>query len=221
MKTKKCYYCKRELAINMFDNSSKSKDGYASTCKECKIKKKEYYQKNKDEILEKCSDYRRTHKEEKAARDKKYAQAHKEQRRQYQKEYRESHKKINAEYQKQYRIKNKDRLDEYKKSPHNRYKTYKNNAKNKNRIFDFTEDEFVKMSKLPCVYCGEYSDTYNEEPFNGIDRIDSNLGYSADNCVPCCAICNRMKMDMDVDAWFNKMKQIANYCNYQVLTIQD
>lgn len=174
-------------------------------------KKREYYQEHKDEILLKSAEYRQTHKEQKAAADKKYAQEHKEQIQQYQKEYREEHKLSNAEYQKQYRIKNKDRLDEYKKSPHTRYKTYQRNAKTKDRNFDLSEDDFVEISKQPCIYCGEYSDTYNGEPFNGVDRVDSSLGYFIDNCVPCCATCNRMKLDLDINDWINKMKQIINH----------
>lgn len=176
-------------------------------------KKREYYQEHKEEILQKSAEYRETHKEQKAAADKKYAQEHKEKIQQYQKEYREEHKLSNAEYQKQYRIKNKDRLDEYKKAPHTRYKNYQRNAKTKDRNFDISEDEFVEISKLPCVYCGEYSDTYNGEPFSGVDRVDSNLGYSIDNCVPCCTTCNRMKLDLDVNDWIGKMKQIINHYN--------
>lgn len=176
-------------------------------------KKREYYQEHKDEILQKSAQYRATHKEQKAAADKKYAQEHKEQIQQYQKEYREEHKLSNAEYQKQYRIKNKDRLDEYKKSPHVRYTVYQRNAKTKDRNFDISEDEFIKISKQPCVYCGEYSDTYDGEPFSGVDRVDSNLGYSIDNCVSCCATCNRMKLDLDVNDWIGKMKQIINHYN--------
>lgn len=217
METKKCICCKKELSVNMFDLSSKNADGYESTCKECKIKKREYYERNKEKILKRCAEYTALHKEEKAARDRKYAQEHKEEKQQYQKEYRESHKEANAEYQRQYRIKNKDRLDKYKKSPHVRYTVYQRNAKNKNRNFDLSEDDFIEISKRPCVYCGEYSDTYNGEPFNGIDRIDSSLGYSIENCVPCCATCNRMKMDLDVNDWMGKMKQIINYYYEQPL----
>ena len=213
METKKCIHCKKELAINMFDLSTKSKDGYASTCKECKLKKHEYYERNKEEISQKSAEYRVTHKEQKAASDKKYAQENKEKIQQYQKEYREEHKLSNAEYQKQYRIKNKDRLDEYKKSPHVRYNVYQNNARHKDRNFDLSEDDFIKMTSQPCIYCGGYSDTYNGEWFNGIDRIDSSLGYSYNNCVTCCATCNRMKMDLDVDDWIGKMKQIIGYYN--------
>lgn len=211
METKKCYYCKKELLIDMFDCNSNSKDGYESTCRNCKSKKKEYYHKNKEKILQNCAEYRQTHKEEKAARDKKYAQGHKEKIIKYQKKYREEHKETNSEYQKKYREKNKEKLYEYKKSPHVRYKVYQNNAKHKNRIFDLSEDEFIEISSQPCIYCGEYSDTYNNEPFNGIDRIDSNLGYQKDNCVSCCSTCNRMKMDLEVNDWISKMKQIINY----------
>ena len=213
METKYCSTCKKELAIDMFDSSFKNTDGYEHTCKECKRKSKEYYHKNKEKLLQKCAEYRQTHKEQKALQDKKYAETHKEQRQQYQKEYRESHKLSNAEYQKQYRINNKERLDEYKKSPHSRYMVYQRNAKKKNRDFQLSEEEFVEISNLPCTYCGEYSDTYNGEPFNGIDRIDSNIGYVLDNCVSCCATCNRMKMDLGVAEWISKMQQILNYYN--------
>ena len=184
-----------------------------------KEKKREYYKTHKDEILKKCAEYQKTHKEQKAANDKRYAQENKEKIQKYQKEYRDTHKLSNAEYQKQYRIKNKDKLEEYKKSPHTRYKVYQSNATNKGRVFDITEDDFYTITTKPCVYCGGYSDTYNGKPFNGIDRIDSNLGYFIDNCVPCCTTCNRMKMDMAVNDWFDKMKQIlANYDN-QILHI--
>lgn len=211
MTIKKCTTCKKELPINMFDFSSSNKDGYENTCRECKLKKKQYYEENKDEILAKSVEYRVAHKEQKAETDKKYAQKNKDKIRQYQKEYRDSHKKSNAEYQKQYRIKNKDKLDEYKKSPHVRYGVYKRNAKHRNWQFNLSEDDFIEISAQPCIYCGEYSDTYNNEPFNGIDRIDSSIGYEKDNCVPCCATCNRMKMDLKVDDWINKMIQIVNH----------
>lgn len=175
-----------------------------------KEKKKKYYQEHKEEMSVKSAEYRSTHKEAKAAQDKKYAQEHKEQIQQYQKEYREIHRLSNSEYQKQYREKNKERLSEYKKSPHNRYMVYKRNAEKRNLNFDMSEDEFLSISKLPCIYCGEYSDTYCGEQFNGVDRIDSSIGYQKDNCVPCCATCNKMKMEYDVNNWINKMIQIID-----------
>lgn len=242
MQTKVCYKCKRELSIELFGNSTKSKDGHSGICKECKskqdkeyreknkdilrekgrqkrlanrdeinAKKRKHYQENKDEILLKQLEYRRTHKEQKAEIDKKYAQNNKEKIQQYQKNYREEHKLSNAEYQKQYREKNKERLKEYNKSPHTRYMHYKNSAKKRDHNFTLSEIDFIKITEQPCIYCGEYSDTYNGVPFNGVDRIDSNLGYSMNNCVPCCTTCNRMKLDLNVYNWMSKMKQIINY----------
>ena len=31
---------------------------------------------------------------------------------------------------------------------------------------------------------------------NGVDRVDSAVGYSESNCVSCCATCNMMKIAM-------------------------
>jgi hypothetical protein len=32
-------------------------------------------------------------------------------------------------------------------------------------------------------------------PVQGIDRVDNSIGYTPDNCVPCCTQCNRIKLD--------------------------
>ena len=46
--------------------------------------------------------------------------------------------------------------------------------------------------------------------FNGIDRIDSNIGYTVNNCVPCCTICNHMKNDLTTDEFYNHIKLLYN-----------
>lgn len=43
-----------------------------------------------------------------------------------------------------------------------------------------------------CVYCGA-----TPNPLNGIDRVMNSVGYLLDNCVSCCARCNKMKMELD------------------------
>ena len=62
----------------------------------------------------------------------------------------------------------------------NRYNIYKKNAKKRNLAFNITKEEFYALTKQPCKYCGDLQD------YNGIDRVDSTLGYYIDNCVPCC-----------------------------------
>lgn len=96
-------------------------------------------------------------------------------------------------------------------TPGRRYKNYKQGAKSRNLDFDLTKDEFDKITKQPCEYCGEYSGKFLDIYFCGIDRIDSNQGYVKNNIVACCETCNRMKWDYKIDDWVNKMKKILNY----------
>lgn len=97
------------------------------------------------------------------------------------------------------------------KSPQGRYKTYKQRAKNRNLEFVLTKNEFDTITQQPCYYCGEYSNDYFDKPYSGIDRIDSSLGYTTDNVVPCCTMCNRMKLDYITSDWLAKMKQILSH----------
>jgi hypothetical protein len=63
------------------------------------------------------------------------------------------------------------------------------------RGFELGYDEFVKFTEVKkCHYCeavinwAEYSDKTNQG-YN-LDRKDAKLGYTIDNCVPCCKRCN-------------------------------
>lgn len=76
-------------------------------------------------------------------------------------------------------------------------------------------DEFKEKSKQPCFYCGlEYSKIIEDRlnkcvkgkrlsdtiiKINGIDRLNSNIGYSSDNTVPCCKYCNTAKNTMSIE----------------------
>lgn len=73
------------------------------------------------------------------------------------------------------------------------YQSYKRGAKRRNYIFELTQSDFEKLIKSPCYYCGEAPKKYN-----GIDRFNSQLGYTISNCVPCCEQCNFMKRDYDI-----------------------
>ena len=45
---------------------------------------------------------------------------------------------------------------------------------------------------------------------NGIDRVDSTMGYAIDNCVPCCKTCNIAKHTMttiEFAGWINRAYQ--------------
>ena len=91
------------------------------------------------------------------------------------------------------------------KSKENRYNIYKKNAKRRNLDFQLTKEEFYNITSQPCHYCGNFQN------YNGIDRIDSTKGYYLQNCVPCCDICNKMKLNYSIDFWINHIEQILNY----------
>ena len=99
------------------------------------------------------------------------------------------------------------------------FNSYKQNAKRKEIEFFLSKDEFKKLIDDSCSYCGVklYSVTKSygmrkksngEYRYNGIDRIDSNKGYNADNVVTCCEICNKAKRDLSIESfnsWINRL----------------
>lgn len=95
-----------------------------------------------------------------------------------------------------------------------RYNIYKKNAKKRSLQFNLIRDEFALLTSQPCYYCGEYSHIYFEEEYSGLDRIDSSKGYIIDNVVPCCEMCNRMKLDYNTSDWLLKMNKILKHLDY-------
>ncbi len=99
------------------------------------------------------------------------------------------------------------------------YKTYVTRARLKGLEFKISYDYFLEMSQKPCIYCGtEKSNVFelkrlafNYKRYNGIDRVDSNLGYVPDNCVPCCKICNRAKSDLSMNDWREYISKVISY----------
>lgn len=69
------------------------------------------------------------------------------------------------------------------------YNTAYWNAKRKSLDFTLTRAEYTVLRELLCEYCGGGL----PEKGSGLDRKDCTLGYTADNVVPCCTTCNRVK----------------------------
>ncbi len=97
------------------------------------------------------------------------------------------------------------------------YLTYKNHAKKRNKDFCLDKDFFWSLTQLPCYYCGaEKTNTaknyYLEDSiqYNGIDRIDSALGYTIDNVVPCCIECNQAKNDLSQSYFKSWIEKVYN-----------
>lgn len=84
----------------------------------------------------------------------------------------------------------------------NKFLKYRKIDIDKGRSFDFSFEQFKDMVDSDCFYCGRYDNP------NGIDRIDSSFGHTAENCVPCCKRCNQMKWDMSIEEFKEHVKLI-------------
>lgn len=99
--------------------------------------------------------------------------------------------------------------------------TYKRNAKNRHYEWSLPYEKFVQLINGVCYYCKSvpsslvtwrYKHEVSSLPFNGIDRLDNTIGYTANNCVSCCRTCNSAKGDLTVSefkAW--ALKLAANF----------
>jgi hypothetical protein len=85
-----------------------------------------------------------------------------------------------------------------------KYYSYKGRAKKKGIAFDFTRDEFYELVQAKCHYCEDSAPGAHI----GLDRIDSNLGYTRENVVPCCTTCNVAKMALGYKEFLRMVEKI-------------
>jgi len=90
-------------------------------------------------------------------------------------------------------VKRSNRERNYKnenfRSLENYYSNYVKSAYIRGYSMNLTFEEFKGLVTMPCYYCLHCV----ENEVNGIDRVNNDIGYETDNCVPCCETCNMMK----------------------------
>lgn len=96
--------------------------------------------------------------------------------------------------------------------------TYKRNAKLRNKDFNLSKEDFRALTKQNCYYCdinpqqqSKYYGKKDSEPYiyNGVDRLDNNIGYELYNCVACCKICNRAKGNLESHEFYLWTRRIS------------
>jgi 5-methylcytosine-specific restriction endonuclease McrA len=81
---------------------------------------------------------------------------------------------------------------------------YKRGAKARGLEFSLTVEQIKELIQQRCFYCccspskvrdrnGKHIFKESVMIYNGIDRVDNNVGYVYNNCVPCCEECNWAK----------------------------
>jgi hypothetical protein len=96
------------------------------------------------------------------------------------------------------------------------FKDYRNQAKKRGLSFSIDNFQFRHIISQDCYYCGKPPSNikrgvFGELIYNGIDRVNNSVGYDVDNVVPCCAVCNRMKMDANIGTFIEKVRKIAEF----------
>ena len=97
------------------------------------------------------------------------------------------------------------------------WQSYKQGAKVRGLAFELDKNYFYALTQKKCCYCGTKPSQVRKPReakklssyiYNGIDRLDSSVGYVRGNCVPCCGTCNMMKREMDFQFWISHMRKI-------------
>ncbi len=101
------------------------------------------------------------------------------------------------------------------------YSEYKKTAGNKKFKFNLTKEQFKCLIKKSCFYCGNGPNNVFKPvgvnggyTYNGIDRVDNALGYTENNCAPCCKECNYMKGSLSIKDFLNHIKDIYAFQKY-------
>jgi len=100
---------------------------------------------------------------------------------------------------------------------------YKMAAKKFGRVFELSDAEVEGLVVQDCHYCGSppasyFKSVFRQRPaaekdfyYNGIDRVDNALGYTASNCVPCCRLCNFAKGSNGQQVFIEWLQRAARY----------
>lgn len=216
--TKTCTVCCKELPMEEFQGERSFKT-ITKTCKSCrnsnKINDKKRDKDHRNELARICAK-----KPENIIVKQKWVEANYEKVAEKWMNYRgrqieenqEEYLKRNAEHAKSWRENNPEKVKENNilrvKNTNNHYKNYIRNAGDKNLNFDLPQELFMQKIKEPCHYCGE---TDEHKGFNGIDRMNQQMGYIVDNCVSCCQMCNYMKKSLNEKTFLQRVEHILVY----------
>lgn len=98
--------------------------------------------------------------------------------------------------------------------------------KNRKYSCDLTNEEVKSLIFLNCAYCGAVPEQecrivglgrkrFLAFKYNGLDRVDNNIGYTSNNVLPCCIRCNRGKGDLSLEDFIEWLKNISQNFPYR------
>jgi hypothetical protein len=102
------------------------------------------------------------------------------------------------------------------------YKNYKSSAINRGYEFLLSKENFKNLIFNNCYYCGSEplknislsrrrKIIINDFKYNGIDRLNNETGYTLENVVSCCYICNNAKNILTEKEFLEWIEKIYSY----------
>jgi hypothetical protein len=100
------------------------------------------------------------------------------------------------------------------------WKNYVVGANNRKLKFKLTKENFSTLINDNCHYCGSIPTKIkkyggkrkpSQITYNGVDRVDNEIGYLLSNCVTCCHLCNIMKLALSKKAFLDHVQKIHNH----------
>jgi len=95
---------------------------------------------------------------------------------------------------------------------------YEKDARKRGKSWGLSRVQFRELTQGNCHYCGSPPAQVTGRTrgtgkyiYNGIDRIDNEEGYTEGNVVPCCGVCNRMKMGDSIDEFLSQIRRMYKH----------
>jgi hypothetical protein len=95
---------------------------------------------------------------------------------------------------------------------------YQRVAGHRSLAFELTKEQFAALTKSDCFYCGQPPSQRTRDPhsngdyvYSGVDRLDNAVGYTPDNSVSCCRVCNDMKGTLNRDEFVSQVQRVAAF----------
>jgi hypothetical protein len=126
----------------------------------------------------------------------------------------QNYQKKNAEHGANWRKNNPEKVKQNNEKKRNsiqaQYQIYVRSAFIKNLEMSLSFEQYEALARQNCFYCNTMDPV---KQFVGLDRINSNEGYTTNNCVPCCTMCNWMKGCLNPIIFIKRVEHVLTHLN--------
>jgi hypothetical protein len=201
---KTCTKCKQERDPSAFQRDAQKRDGLCSHCRECKnASALSYYATHRLSRMCANRDYYRSRSNSINMKRRTHAEV----------SGRGTWNRLHPEH---FDFGSSNRKAPGESSFARLVRQYAKQARARKIEFSLGNETVRHLTQQSCSYCGieprqkmQSKHSFGAYIYNGIDRVDSLIGYTEENCVPCCGTCNRAKSNMSADDWYRWLHRVV------------